>query len=316
MKKLIILLILLVCTIGCNQKSNIKIDVYKYDLSNVSKLDNTEFEILRTDENKMIINELDTLTDSFLFTTQSIIELNSNGTLINNYKINTHKRIVDFVEYKGKKYYFNLISKENKYYIELCNFDNNNETLIKKYEIEDPYLYSKFIKCNNQYYYKINSSLYNINNPNEMININSSFFFSKYNPKNESLFFKVTKDKEYQLAKLENDKIELLELKKNFGNFLVISDEVIYQSNDNQYLYSYNMKSRKEKCLFDKASIEDFALLNENIIVINTGNKLFYLDNDKIVYSMNKGDSLPWLHSDGNKSVYLSSGNYVYKFEM
>ena len=94
---------------------------------------------LRVTHNKIILNELNTFNDPFLFTTKSIVILNQDGQQDNKYIITTNKRIVDFIEYRDNLYYFNLIENNEKFYIELCIFENNKEKVIKTYSIEDPY---------------------------------------------------------------------------------------------------------------------------------------------------------------------------------
>ena len=179
MKKIITLFILLSSILGCSNKQNIQYDIQSFDLTKLSQISDIEYEILRVTHNKIILNELNTFNDPFLFTTKSIVILNQDGQQDNKYIITTNKRIVDFIEYRDNLYYFNLIENNEKFYIELCIFENNKEKVIKTYSIEDPYAYPRFIQYNNKYYYKLNNNLFNLENPNDFIELKSVFFLSK-----------------------------------------------------------------------------------------------------------------------------------------
>ena len=120
MKKIITLFILLSSILGCSNKQNIQYDIQSFDLTKLSQISDIEYEILRVTHNKIILNELNTFNDPFLFTTKSIVILNQDGQQDNKYIITTNKRIVDFIEYRDNLYYFNLIENNEKFYIELC----------------------------------------------------------------------------------------------------------------------------------------------------------------------------------------------------
>ena len=111
MKKIITLFILLSSILGCSNKQNIQYDIQSFDLTKLSQISDIEYEILRVTHNKIILNELNTFNDPFLFTTKSIVILNQDGQQDNKYIITTNKRIVDFIEYSCLLY----TSQSNKY---------------------------------------------------------------------------------------------------------------------------------------------------------------------------------------------------------
>ena len=71
MKKIITLFILLSSILGCSNKQNIQYDIQSFDLTKLSQISDIEYEILRVTHNKIILNELNTFNDPFLFTTKS-----------------------------------------------------------------------------------------------------------------------------------------------------------------------------------------------------------------------------------------------------
>lgn len=323
MKKILALFILLSSILGCNYKQNTEYDIQSFDLTKLSQISDTEYEILRVTHNQIILNELDTFNNPFLFTTKSIVILNQDGQQNNKYTITTHKRIVDFIEYKDNLYYFNLIEKDKKFYIELCVFENNKEKIMKTYFIEDPYAYPRFIQYNNQYYYKLNNSLFNLENPNDFIELESDFFLSKNDINNDSVYLKIKKNSNYQLCILKDNKIEALKFQKNFGNFIVIDDSIIYQNNDNNYLYLYDLKNGKEVCLFNQEKVSDFALLKNDIIAVHTENVIYFINikENKIIHSIDKKEkslenTIDWIYSDGIDQVYLIDDKTIYRIKL
>ncbi len=116
MKKILALFILLSSILGCNYKQNTEYDIQSFDLTKLSQISDTEYEILRVTPNQIILNELDTFNNPFLFTTKSIVILNQDGQQNNKYTITTHKRIVDFIEYKDI-YIISILLKKIKNFI-------------------------------------------------------------------------------------------------------------------------------------------------------------------------------------------------------
>ena len=323
MKKIITLFILLSSILGCSNKQNIQYDIQSFDLTKLSQISDIEYEILRVTHNKIILNELNTFNDPFLFTTKSIVILNQDGQQDNKYIITTNKRIVDFIEYRDNLYYFNLIENNEKFYIELCIFENNKEKVIKTYSIEDPYAYPRFIQYNNKYYYKLNNNLFNLENPNDFIELKSVFFLSKNDINNDSVYLKVKKDSNYQLCILKDEKPEALKFQENFGNFIVIYDSIIYQNNDDHYLYLHDLKNEKEVCLFDQEKVSDFALLKNDIVVVHTENIIYFINikENKVINSINKKEkslenTIDWIYSDGINQIYLIDNKNIYKITL
>ncbi len=323
MKKIITLFILLSSILGCSNKQNIQYDIQSFDLTKLSQISDIEYEILRVTHNKIILNELNTFNDPFLFTTKSIVILNQDGQQDNKYIITTNKRIVDFIEYRDNLYYFNLIENNEKFYIELCIFENNKEKVIKTYSIEDPYAYPRFIQYNNKYYYKLNNNLFNLENPNDFIQLKSVFFLSKNDINSDSVYLKVKKDSNYQLCILKDKKPEALKFQENFGNFIVINDSIIYQDNDDYYLYLHDLKNEKEVCLFDQEKVSDFALLKNDIVVVHTENIIYFINikENKVINSINKKEkslenTIDWIYSDGINQIYLIDNKNIYKITL
>lgn len=324
MKKVFILFMFLSIIYGCSPNQNKGLDIQNISLLNLSEESNTEFKLLRTEKDKIILNELDTLDNPFLFATKSIIILDQNGKQTNKYNITTNKRIVDFIGYENNFYYFNLISKDNKYYIELCKMENNNEKIIENYDIKDPYAYPKFIQYNNSYWFKINDYLYNLDKPNDFIDLKSNYFFSKNDIHNNSPYIKIQTDSnQYQLCTLKGNEMVPLNLKMNFGNFIVSGDLVIYENNNDQYLYMYNLNDEKEKCIFNQETIIDFTLLENDIVAMNTEKTIHFMNitNNQIIHSMNKKEHslegiIPWIYSDGVASIYLIGDINLYKISI
>ena len=324
MKKLLISFLLVFLITGCANSSTLKKSVIQeIDMSNFIDSENRDFELLRVTDEKIYINELDTSEDSFLFTTKSLLVLDQVGKLKKKYEINTNKRIVDFIDHNGKTYYFNLIEENHKYYIELCNFNERSENIIKRYLINDPYAYPKFISYNNSYCYKINKTLYDLDSNHEIFNQDTDFYLAKSSSKNTYIYFKSHAESHYQLNTLIKNKVKYLKLKDNFGNFLVNNDLVIFESNDNGFLYSFNLKINQKRLLFDKAQVLDFILLDNMIVVINTEDKIYYLNiqESNMICEINKkekslNDTIGWMQTDNEDSIYINDNRKVYRISV
>lgn len=156
-----------------------------------------------------------------------------------------------------------------------------------------------------------------------LLNQNLIFFLSKNDINNDSVYLKIKKNSNYQLCTLKDNKIKVLKFQENFGNFIVIDDSMIYQNNDNNYLYLYDLKNEKEVCLFNQAKVSDFALLENDIIAVHTENIIYFINikENKVIHSIDKKEkslenTMDWIYSDGIDQIYLIDNKTIYRIKL
>ena len=102
-----------------------------------------------------------------------------------------------------------------------------------------------------------------------------------------------------------------------------INDSIIYQDNDDHYLYLHDLKNEKEVCLFDQEKVSDFALLKNDIVVVHTENIIYFINikENKVINSINKKEkslenTIDWIYSDGINQIYLIDNKNIYKITL
>lgn len=98
---------------------------------------------------------------------------------------------------------------------------------------------------------------------------------------------------------------------------------MIYQNNDNNYLYLYDLKNEKEVCLFNQAKVSDFALLENDIIAVHTENIIYFINikENKVIHSIDKKEkslenTMDWIYSDGIDQIYLIDNKTIYRIKL
>lgn len=300
---------------GCQgQDSEVSLRLNTYELGSVAKLSENDVELLRVDGGKIYINELDTFTNPFLFTTKALLVLNPDGSLDRRIKPETDKRIVDLVEFDGALHYFNLIARNDEYYIELCTFDSSfKEQKVTEYKLDDPYAYPRFVKFGNEYFYKVNETVYKLSDKNVLLKSEESIFLSKPAPEEGLAAYKTSTDDGYSFSAFDKDKET--ELDGNYGSFALTEKGVVYLDAEDKALYLKDDKTKK--AIYSDDEVYDFAIFDENRIIIATFDKvlLYDLSAEKTVAQTDKPkSSIRWIFSDMDGTACLYSGDSIHRF--
>ncbi len=313
--------LLMTCGCSVNQESNLEIT--SYDVSNYLKQTDTDVELLRVDNRYIYINELDTFTNPFLFSTQSLIMLDYNGQLVKQLKPAREERVVDFVEYKDNIYYMYLLEENSKFYIEVCKVVDGKEVLLQKYGIDDPYAYPKFFYNNNNIYYKINQNVYSLETLDIILTDESNYFVEKQN-NNEKLFYKVSDGQSvYTVYYLDDDKKVNTGFRWPLGSFIVENNVIYFDNLKDNYLYMFDLNTSEQKVLLQE-EIFDFALVNEDLLCITTNDEqIIYYDliNNKILSRIDaeSNDEISgfykWIYKDDEGRTYFQKDKMIIKIE-
>lgn len=319
MKKILSILFVLCVLAGCH-KTNDYVSITRFEFPLYINENRADYEIVNVDDDYININELDRSKDQFLFTTVSILTLDLEGNFVNQYFPSTEKRIVDFAQNKDIPYYLTLIHMDEKYGVELCTIENNQEKIIKTYNIDDPYMYPRFINYKDDLYFLINNVLYCVNQDITPIDFKEQVFFEKNTNNKEKLYFKTITESGYQLYYYENGEFVKTKFEHNFGYFILIENQMIYEDLNDNHLYSLDLNTFETECIFDLEQISDFAIINENKVCISTNNRIYYLNlkNNKVEYSFDKKGTevehiMNWIHTNGKDNVYFSDFENIFK---
>ena len=214
-----------------------------------------------------------------------------------------------------------LLDNDNKYQIDLCKINNDQEIILHSYNIDDPYAYPKFHKNNNKIYYKINNVIYDLDTLETILNQDKDCFFAKQN-NTYNLYYKINVGESLYTVYYYNDqKLVNTGLTCSMGNFIVNNNIIYYASLEDHYLYQYDMDSLNHKALVEY-DIFDFYMIDDHILCITTN------DNQILFYDLNTNDILStididkneemnnmymWIYSDLNKDVYFQNPKEIIK---
>lgn len=307
MKKILIIFLNICLLMGCSI-NRIQSDVHSINIGEYIDLGDTDLELLGVDESYIYLNQLNTFDDPFLFTTESLIMFDKSGKHFKQIDIDTHKRIIDFIEYNNCIYYMNLVFKENNYFIELCCFVDNQESILRNYKIDDPYSYPNFKFYNDKYYYKINNTLYNLTDMNKVFDLNNDFFLAKSSDK---IYYKVSNGNKYQIYLFDNSERNI-DIQDYIGNFIVYEQYIIFENTNDNHLYIFNKDTKKINKIYNN-DIFDFCLV-DNMIIISGNDKITIVDLNgkvlKVIEDKNIQGVTGWLFTDGN-SIFIQNENEI-----
>ncbi len=317
MKK-ILALILVVCTlifVGCQEhQSDVTLACTTNKIDSFVNLEENDVELLRVEKGKSYINELDTFTNPFLFTTKAIHVLNADGSLDTTVTVTTNKRIVDFIEINGVFHFFNLICRNDEYFIELCKFDANfNEEKITEYKIDDPFAYPRFVKFGKEYYFKINKNIYRLSDLDILIESDKDIFLSKPAVNEKFAAYKTSKTGGYSFFAFDDSM--RLNFEGNYGFFALSDEGLIYTDLETKHLML--CCDGVSETLYADNEVYDFAVFDENRVIIVTHDEILLCDlsSKKIVaHAERPASTVRWIFSDMNGNACLYSNDAVHQF--
>lgn len=317
MSLLSVFAILTGCTSQDKRQVSVKVDTYDFDVDDIYS-----DTILRVDENYVYVNVLDVVTNPFLFTTRGLKLLDLEGNMVKSIPVETDKRIVDFVVFEDQIYYFNLVFKEDDYYIELCQFDDQaHEILIKDYPVNGPFGYPTFMDVKEDYVYKIENTLYSLKKQRAIFTMEDQWFMQIRNPNQEEpIYIKKIDDAGYRLGCIEDGQFHGLSFCKNFGSYVIIGEKIIYQNLDDGYLYMSSLNGEDEELFFDQV-IFDFNFLNEKTILATLQTKgivVMDIASKEVIEQLDSTEilshSFKWIFS--NQDVVCFLGEKMYKISI
>ncbi len=313
MKKILLIVFIFLLS-ACTQSSS-TIEVNTYD---IDSLCDQYGSIVGVDEEYIYINDLDTIEDPFLFNTHQLLILDHDGQLVKKIPTPLHKRVVDFTYYHDVIYYFNIVSDNEYYTIELCQFDDHlKEVLIATYSISSPFLSPEFIRFNDNIYFKINHDLYALSDAKNPIYHQDSEWSvpSRTYQTGNRFYFTTISNQQQQICFLENGKTETLDLKSNIFNFFIDQDKIYYYNLEDHLLRCYNIHTQKEDILFKDILVVDMKKVDDILVITSRYDTIYFIDlpHLKVLTSFEmKNDlhSLNWIHQRGT-DIYLEGDQKI-----
>lgn len=299
MKKIVMLCLGLILVLGCSSSID---NVKNMDIKGYLKQEDDSFEILDVDDKYLYINTYEH-KEGLLYDSQNVLVLNHEGELVKNYDMLGDFRVLDFIIWNDIPYYMTLIKDNNEYICELIKVNNDVHVPVNQWVLKDPYNYPTFHMSKERVFYRVDNYLYSLDALEPFMDDSVQWLFGLEEPHEKTVSFKAMNEEGIYEVFTSSNEGEPIFAHEYIGEFYLDKDQIIFNSRNNFKLYSYNLNTKKIKCIYD-GEIDDFEVGHDYIGVS--------MEKEIVIYDKHSFKEICTIHKD---KYNINPIEYIYVIE-